>query len=44
MKQLSKNPSKQSVARGWRLLAMCLNSFAPDQVENYVDFFIRKYS
>ncbi|DAZ96795.1 TPA: hypothetical protein N0F65_007056 [Lagenidium giganteum] len=42
MKQLTKNPKRDSSIRGWSLFAMCASSFAPSAaLERYVAMFLR---
>jgi tetratricopeptide (TPR) repeat protein len=42
LKQLLNNKIEISRLRMYKLLILCLKCFAPDKMENYVDFFIRK--
>ncbi len=42
MKQLSSNPTESSTSRGWEFMLLCLDSFPPVAIENYVENFIRK--
>lgn len=42
MKQLTKNPKRDSSVRGWSLLAMCTASFPPSPaLQKYVQMFLR---
>lgn len=42
LKQLLNNKIDVSKARMYKLLILCLKCFAPEKMENYVDFFLRK--
>ena len=43
IKQVTNNPSSVSTAKGWELMAICLDCFPPGkESENYVEYFIRK--
>jgi hypothetical protein len=42
LKQLLSNSIEVSKTRMYKLLILCLQCFAPDRMENYVDFFLRK--
>uniref|UniRef100_A0A6V3LQ19 Myosin motor domain-containing protein n=2 Tax=Lotharella globosa TaxID=91324 RepID=A0A6V3LQ19_9EUKA len=45
MKQLTKNPDKTSMAKGWDLVMLCVSTFPPPSViENHLEVFIRKNS
>ena len=43
MKQLTANPSAESEAAGWRLMALALQCFKPDpMVEQFLEYFLRE--
>lgn len=42
LKQLLNNKVEVSRIRLYKLMVLCLNCFAPQSMENYVDFFLRK--
>lgn len=42
IKQLTANPSQDSVSKGWWLMAICLETFPPPpEFENYLEIFLR---
>jgi hypothetical protein len=42
VKQLTKNPSADSVSKGWELMHLCLDSFPPGEaLENYLECWLR---
>lgn len=44
MKQLSKNPSRNSLLKGWEMMTLLLSTFAPPKdIENVVALFLRKH-
>lgn len=43
IKQLTRNPNPSSVAKGWQLLCVCLETFPPrSEFENYLEMFLRE--
>jgi len=43
LKQLTQNPSRDSITKGWELLSFCLKNLAPsDDFANYLEIFLRK--
>ena len=45
MKQLSQNPTPQSISQGWRLLTLCSQYFPPStELNNFVHIFVRSYA
>jgi len=44
LKQLLNNKVDVSKKRLYKLLILCLNCFAPNHMENYIDYFLRKKS
>jgi len=42
IKQLTKNPSPESLKRGWQMMSLCLESFPPgEEMENYLEMWLR---
>lgn len=45
MKQLTLNPDPESKRKGWQLMLLMLDSFAPtNEFENHVEFFLRNFA
>ena len=45
MKQLTQNPSPESTAKGWQLMALALQCFPPDSmVEHFLEKFLRDHA
>eukprot|EP00743_Colponemidia_sp_Colp-15_P007995 GILK01008660.1.p1 GENE.GILK01008660.1~~GILK01008660.1.p1 ORF type:complete len:2044 (+),score=493.00 GILK01008660.1:237-6368(+) len=45
MKQLTDNPSSESISKGWQLVAFCLETFPPSNTfDNFLEIFLRERS
>jgi len=45
IKQLTENPSPDSIAKGWKIMALCLTTFPPGaDFENFLEVYLRKYA
>jgi len=43
IKQLTENPSPQSISKGWQLMEFCLQTFPPgDDFGNYLEMYLRR--
>jgi hypothetical protein len=41
IKQLTANPTPESLQKGWQLMSICLETFPPGEAENFVELWLR---